>query len=957
MSRSIRVDAGARDATARTIGHVVTAAAGWIAPAAAHAHGFGQRYDLPLPLSLYLSGTAAAIVLSFVVVGVFVRRARLTDGYPWLDLRRHPLGRLIASRGVARVLALIALCFAVVTVLAGFLGNQNPYQNIAPTLVWIIGWVGLLCISAFIGNLWAVINPWRTLFDLAASVLRRTRRGNDFDRRTSYPEALGVWPAFALLLAFAWIELVYPSPAVPAHIAWMLVGYSMITWSGMAVFGRDAWLRHGELFSVVFGLFARFAPTEVRVLDPMICATCAAGCGGAGGRCIDCPECLSRAGPQQWTLALRPFGAGLLDRRPVSTSMTAFVLLVLSTVLYDGVLGTPEWSAIESSLAAHAPGHDGAAAIAVRTVGLVVFWALFFGAYLAVNAIMSAAGPSRGANSAPRGAAQRPDWKTRLQAWGVHAGAAVAQRRSTWDSARSLALTLVPIAIAYSLAHYLTYLLIQGQYIVPLLSDPFGYGWDLFGTAGYRVDVGIVGARFAWYAAVTAIVLGHAAAVYLAHTRSMQMFAARRDALWSQVPLTALMVAYTFVSLSILAEPITERRPSAQPTALASGVIDVPQDAVLPEPGTGRMQAVGAGKVARQKLTYRVLGSAFHDGTPMDVPDILYAYMFAYRWGVRNDRDPSHYDPAVDAATAAMRQRLVGIKFIGTDTKSKSFRVGDIEVVRELFVFDIYTTGAPEDPEQDAAFAPPWSTLPWHLIVLMEEAVGRGLAAFSQAEAERRGVEWLDLARSDRLKSRLAPLVAEFARDGYRPDSLRALVSAEAARKRWGALAAFYQARGHFLVTNGPYQLKAWSADGATLDVFRDLSYPLGVGSFDAYAIPRRGFITNVEGDGSRLRILADIETIMKYQRSYDIVRTPLQSLLRSDVLRDAPECRYVVLDASGNVVLAGTATPADDATFRIDFTGKLPAGQYTALAEITVNGNASNVEIRRIPLRVSPAS
>jgi len=166
-----------------------------------------------------------------------------------------------------------------------------------------------------------------------------------------------------------------------------------------------------------------------------------------------------------------------------------------------------------------------------------------------------------------------------------------------------------------------------------------------------------------------------------------------------------------------------------------------------------------------------------------------------------------------------------------------------------------------------------------------------------------------------------------------------------------------YQARGHFLVTNGPYQLKAWSADGATLDVFRDLSYPLGVGSFDAYAIPRRGFITNVEGDGSRLRILADIETIMKYQRSYDIVRTPLQSLLRSDVLRDAPECRYVVLDASGNVVLAGTATPADDATFRIDFTGKLPAGQYTALAEITVNGNASNVEIRRIPLRVSPAS
>ncbi len=920
-SRSIRADEIVRGPPGRIARLVVGAAIAGIVPVAAHAHGFGLRYDLPLPLSLYLSGTAAAIVFSFVVVGVFVRHAPRNDGYPYLDLRRHPVGRLIASRALSRALALIALCVAIVTVLAGFLGNQNPYQNIAPTLVWIIGWVGLICVSAFVGNLWAVINPWRTLFDLAEWVYRRARRGNAAARHMTYPEALGVWPAFVLLLAFSWIELVYPSPAVPVHIAWMLTGYSVLTWSGMIVFGSEAWLRHGELFSVVFALLARFAPIEARVLDPAICATCEAHCSRPGGPCIDCHECLHRADSQQWTLALRPYGAGLLDSRPVSTSMTAFVLLVLSTVLYDGVLGTPEWTGIENSLVALAPGLGDTAVIAIRTVGLVVFWALFFGAYLAVNAIMSVA---------------------------------VQHRRSTWDSARSLALTLVPIAIAYSLAHYLTYLLIQGQYIVPLLSDPFGYGWDLFGTAGYRVDIGIVGARFAWYAAVTAIVIGHIAAVYLAHTRSMQMFAARRDALWSQVPLTALMVAYTFISLSILAEPITERRPPAQPSALAAGVIDVPEDAVLPEPGTGRMQPVGAGKTARQKLTYRVLGSAFHDGTPMDVSDILYAYMFAYRWGVRNDADASHYDPAVDAATAALRQRLVGVKFIGTDSKSKSFRVGDIDVVRELFVIDVYTTSAPEDPDQDAALAPPWSTLPWDVLVLMEEAVSRGWAAFSQAEAERRGVEWLDLARSDRLKGQLAPLVAAFARDGYRPDSLRGLVSTDAARKRWTALAAYYQAHGHFLVTNGPYQLKAWSADGATLDVFRDLSYPLGVGSYDPYAIPRRGFVTKVEGEGSRLTISAEIETIMKYQRSYDIVRTPLQSVPSTDLLRAAPECRYMVLDSAGNVVLTGIATPAEDATFKMDFTGKLPSGHYTALAEITVDGNAANAEIRRIPVEVS---
>ena len=121
--------------------------------------------------------------------------------------------------------------------------------------------------------------------------------------------------------------------------------------------------------------------------------------------------------------------------------------------------------------------------IAIKTAGLVGFWLLFLGAYLAICAIMAA-----------------------LLA------------RSPMELARSFALTLVPIAIGYHVAHYLVFLLIQGQYIVPLASDPFGKGWNLFGTAGYRVDIAIVGARFAWYAAVVAIVTGHVTAVYLGHT-------------------------------------------------------------------------------------------------------------------------------------------------------------------------------------------------------------------------------------------------------------------------------------------------------------------------------------------------------------------------------------------------------------------------------------------------------
>jgi hypothetical protein len=523
-----------------------------------------------------------------------------------------------------------------------------------------------------------------------------------------------------------------------------------------------------------------------------------------------------------------------------------------------------------------------------------------------------------------------------------------AGRRSARDMAQSFALTLVPIAIAYHLAHYLAYLLTQGQYVVPLASDPFGYGWNLVGTAGYRVNIAVVGARFAWYAAVTSIIFGHIAAVYLADVRAHQVLGSRPAALRSQVPLTALMVVYTFVSLSILAEPIVERRPPAQPTAVAPEVLSIPEDALLPEPGTGRLQPVGPGRSARLKLTYRVLGSAFHDGTRTTAPDLLYAYMFAYRWAVRGDAE-AQYDPAIAAATAPLRQRLAGVRVAGVDTASKSFRIGDVNFIRELFVIDVYADIPPEDPEQDAVFAPPWSTLPWHLMVLMEEAVGRGWAAFSQAEAARRGIEWLDLVRSTELKTRLAALVDQFEREAFRPEILQSLVSADDARKRWAALAAFYRSHGHFLVTNGPYQLKSWSGESATLEVFRDLSYPLGVGSFDTYAIPRRGYVTKVERDGRGLRLSADIEIVMKFMRDYQIMRQPMRLVDATVRKRAAPECRYVVVDADGRIALTGVSLAQEDLTFAIELDGRLPAGQYTVMAEILVNGNATNSEIERI--------
>ena len=197
------------------------------------------------------------------------------------------------------------------------------------------------------------------------------------------------------------------------------------------------------------------------------------------------------------------------------------------------------------------------------------------------------------------------------------------------------------------------------------------------------------------------------------------------------------------------------------------------------------------------------------------------------------------------------------------------------------------------------------------------------------------------MRRADRLE-----------REGFRPPALQSLVSAEEARRRWAALAAFYRAHGHFLVTNGPYLVKRWSPEAVTLDAFRDLTYPLGVGSYDAYAVPRRGYIASVEQKKGEIRLSADIETIVKFARSYRIERASMQSIPRDVLNRSAPECRYVVIDGKGGVVLSGVA--AFDVTFQIDLNGKLPAGDYTVMTLIAVNGNATNADIRRIPVQIA---
>ena len=422
-----------------------------------------------------MTGAGATIVLTFAAMALFFSKADFG--------RDHGGTRLFAVPPlVTRAIRTVALVVFVLTVLAGFIGVQDPYRNLITTMVWVTWWVGFAFVCALIGDLWALASPLRI----------------PFKGFLGYPKQLGAWPAVVLFFGFAWAELVWRDKDVPAYLASVVLAYALLTWIAAACFGTEAWLRNGEAFSIAFGVFGRFAPLHAK----------------------------------NDVLSLRAPGAGLIADERVPVSVAVFVLLMLSSVTCDGFFETPLMRSLETAVLGSPPlasalfaasewGLDESQLIASAT--LAAFPALFVAAF----------------------------W---LTAWAMLRLSRQDQRVS--ETACAFVLTLVPIAVAYHLAHYFSLLVTAGQFMIPLASDPFGFGWNLFGTAGYKVDLGAVSPYVFWYGAVVLIVAGHVIAVVLAHVEALRLFGSPRAAAASQVPMVALMVAYTMLSLWILAQPI-----------------------------------------------------------------------------------------------------------------------------------------------------------------------------------------------------------------------------------------------------------------------------------------------------------------------------------------------------------------------------------------------------------------
>lgn len=314
--------------------------------------------------------------------------------------------------------------------------------------------------------------------------------------RRPYPEHWSCGPALVLYMLFIWIELF--GQLGPRGLSVGLIGYATIGLAWSWWWGLDAWLKHGEFFAVMFRLLSRIAPFE-RV---------------------------------QNQIHLRPPFVGLLDERCESLPVLLFVLFMLSSTTFDGLHQSVAWLRffLQNLAQLWEPEQTRQ------------HWALVKMAYAAHQSLVLVVSPFL--------------YLLLYAACVYLAKLLTRSQRSLKSLCLDFGYSLLPIALAYHVTHYYTLAITQAPVTLRLLSDPFGFGWNLFGTASWFKRAILLDAGWIWHTQVALILGGHVVSVVLAHIVAVRIFPTKRQTLLSQLPMLALMMAYTLAGLWVLSLPL-----------------------------------------------------------------------------------------------------------------------------------------------------------------------------------------------------------------------------------------------------------------------------------------------------------------------------------------------------------------------------------------------------------------
>lgn len=394
----------------------------------------------------------------------------------------------------------------------------------------------------FAGKIWCYACPWDGLTSWLRRLSFRGGKEETFNLGWKWPKALrNIYPATILFVGLTWLELGYNvtmSPRATATLGLMMLGLVFIP--GLLV-EKKSFYRYGCLIGRVSGLYSMFSPVELRRRDADICGSCkTADCyvGNDNGYacptgqylktmdtntyCTMCAECVRTCTHDNVALNLRPFGTDLVSAVKPRKDEAYLALVLFSLTAFHGLTMTPMWkisvSRIQDAL--------GVGRLAAFSLGMALGLALPMVIYAGFVAISRAL----------------------VRAKDLSVGTLFV----------TYSYGLIPIALFYHLAHNVEHFVMESRKLTALISDPFGYDWDLFGTAALRAGP-LFSLSTVWYLQVALIVIGHVFGIYVSHRQADRLFGSRSGTLLSQAPMILLMIGFSVLSLWLVKQPMEVR--------------------------------------------------------------------------------------------------------------------------------------------------------------------------------------------------------------------------------------------------------------------------------------------------------------------------------------------------------------------------------------------------------------
>ena len=449
------------------------------------------RRDLPIPEWLFAWAAVVVLLVSFVALSLLWKRAYFETD-AWRPVSRQ-ISRLIVNPLTEVLAGMTGVLLLAVVVWSGLSGTELNDRNFAPTFVFITYWLGLVLLSVLFGDVFRAFSPWRAIGRVYGGGFRLVA-GESWQAPLRLPEWLGRWPAAVGVVTFAWFELI---------------------WAGGGSQGGGLTPHDVSVAALVYTAYA-LGGMALFGIDTWLAR------GEAFSVYFGMFSHLAPLEVRSGRLGVRRALAGLA-RWATGPGSLPVVVTAIGITAFDGAQEGALRGAINTL-------YDGFRDLGLSYAGSYRLSAtLFLIASIAAIAVIYWIGVvgMRSVRGSP-GAAEL-GWR--------------------------FAHTLVPIALAYLVAHYFSYFVFgeQAQFTY-LLSDPLGNGSNYFGTVTGGIDYGALGASAIWYVQVAALVLGHVTGLTLAHDRAITIYGDPDRASRSQRWMLFVMVCFTCLGLFLLSQ-------------------------------------------------------------------------------------------------------------------------------------------------------------------------------------------------------------------------------------------------------------------------------------------------------------------------------------------------------------------------------------------------------------------